>query len=202
MKIILHQFQREAARAGFRTLEELNSAFWAWMELDYNTRVHSSTGQSPTERFQQGLPQNHRRVTDLAAFQALFLWRLNRTVTKYGRVKLFGNQYPVTARPPRTVVQVRYDPFDLQQVAIYDPQHLKLLETTSVTQQLATQAPTVPEESRSRPPEVSQNARRYFSRLREQHQDHQKQLTETSFRHLLPEDSAPKEKSSQETSDD
>ena len=84
MKIILHQFQREAARAGFRTLEELNSAFWAWMELDYNTRVHSSTGQSPTERFQQGLPQNHRRVTDLAAFQALFLWRLNRTVTKYG----------------------------------------------------------------------------------------------------------------------
>ena len=97
-KIIKNQFQRGAQVAGMRTIDELNSAFWAWMELDYNTRVHSATGQSPDARFRDGLPPDQRRITDLDSFNALFLWRARRTVSKYGRIKLHGNQYPVAGR--------------------------------------------------------------------------------------------------------
>ena len=156
------------------------------MESDYNTRVHSSTGQSPDERFLQGLPAAHRRISDLQAFNALFLWRETRTVTKYGRMKLHGNQYPVTSRPHGSVVQVRYDPFDLKEVAIYDGKGT-LLETNRVSKQLARQAPSIPQDSRKAARTISEDARRYFSRLREQHHQMQLQSQETPFSALLKE---------------
>jgi hypothetical protein len=158
------------------------------VELDYHLRVHSSTGQSPDERFRQGLPASHRRVTDLASFNAMFLWRARRTVTKYGRIKLHGNQYPVTRRPHGTVVEVRYDPFDLTQVAIYDQAGLQL-ETTTTSQQVTSQAPRIPQESLKKPREVSQDAQRYFTRLREQHRQQQRRRAQTSFTTLLPQES-------------
>ena len=42
-KTIKNDFQAEAQRAGFKTLEELNSAFAAWVDLEYNLRIHSQT---------------------------------------------------------------------------------------------------------------------------------------------------------------
>ena len=179
-KIIKNQFQREAQVAGMRTLDELNSAFWAWMELEYNARVHPATGQSPDARFRDGLPPDHRRITDLEAFNALFLWRERRTVSKYGRIKLHGNQYPVTSVPHSTVVEVRFDPYDLAQLAIYEPGGDRL-ETTSASKQVTRQVPAVPEESRAKPPEVSAAARDYFTRLREQHHARLRDRNQTSF---------------------
>ena len=164
-KIIKNQFQREAQVAGMRTLDELNSAFWAWMDLEYNVRVHSATGQSPDARFRDGLPADHRRITDLETFNALFLWRERRTVTSV---------------PHGSVVEVRFDPYDLAQLAIYDPGG-GLLETTSTSKQVTTQVPAVPEESRAKPPEVSAAARDYFTRLREQHHARLRDRNQTSF---------------------
>ncbi len=159
------------------------------MDLEYNVRVHSATGQSPDARFRDGLPADHRRITDLETFNALFLWRERRTVTKYGRIKLHGNQYPDHQRgangaPPvaasSSVVEVRFDPYDLAQLAIYDPGG-GLLETTSASKQVTTQVPAVPEESRAKPPEVSAAARDYFTRLREQHHAQLRDRNQTSF---------------------
>ena len=179
-KIIKNQFQREAQVAGIRTLDELNSAFWAWMDLEYNTRVHSATGQSPDARLRDGLAADHRRITDLDQFNALFLWRARRTVSKYGRIKLHGNQYPVTSVPHGNVVEVRFDPYDLAQLAIYDDAGV-LLETTSTAKQVTAQVPVVPEESAAKPATVSAAARSYFTRLREQHHAALRDRNQTSF---------------------
>ena len=184
MKIVKNQFQSEAARAGMKTVEELNSAFWAWAELEYNTRIHSSTGQAPEERFQQGLPKDHRRVEDLAAFQAMFLWKAKRRVSKWGKISLYGSLYPVCSRPPNSVVQVRYDPFDLCELLIYDLQNNTRLETTAASKQLSVRAPSVPEESRNSAPEISKQSIAYFSRLRAKHLETQKAASEPSFRTL------------------
>lgn len=183
-KIIKNEFQSEAARAGIRTVEELNSAFWAWAEVEYNTRVHSSTGQAPEERFLQGLPKDHRRVEDLGKFQAMFLWKEKRTVSKWGKISLYANKYPVQRRPPKSVVQVRYDPFDLCRVFIYDPQTLDLLETTSPTKQVNTRAPRIPEESRPSASQISTQSVAYFTRLREKHLKALKSEQDVSFRAL------------------
>ena len=167
-----------------KTVEELNSAFWAWAEMEYNTRIHSSTGQAPDERFRQGLQKEHPRVEDLAAFQAMFLWKEKRTVSKWGKISLYGNQYPVRSRPPGSVVQVRYDPFDLAELLIYDQHSATRLENTSASTQTTTRAPSIPEESRATAPQISAQSVAYFSRLRERYLQSQKQIQEVSFREL------------------
>ncbi|MEI6421604.1 MAG: DDE-type integrase/transposase/recombinase, partial [Lentisphaerota bacterium] len=166
-KIIKYDFQAEAQRAGFTTLDELNSAFAAWVDLEYNVRIHSTTGEAPDARFvaAQGA-SDIRRVHDIAWFEALFLMRDTRTITKYGKIKLESNEYPVTCAPYGTVVEVRYDPFDLTRVFIF--KNSACVETTSVSK-LVSRTASLPEESKASPVEVSSRASSYFQTLREQH---------------------------------
>ena len=166
-KTIKNDFQGEAARAGFATLEELNSAFAAWVDLEYNVRIHSQTGQAPDKRFADALHKDIRRVADIAWFEALFLMRVSRTITKYGKIKLESNEYPVASAPHSTVVEVRYDPFDLTKVFIFKDG--KCIETTSVSKLVQRSASVVPEESKASGYEVSSHAQAYFQALREQH---------------------------------
>ena len=166
MKTIKQEFQSEADRAGFLTLEELNSALWAWIDVEYHRRNHSTTGEPPVDRFVSGLASDHRRVEDLAWFEALFLQREERKVGKYGTVKLEGNTYRTTASAGSSV-EIRYDPFDLRKVWRFE--HGRSVETLGpqkLTNQIAIQ---IPEEERRTAPQVSQAAGAYFSALRERH---------------------------------
>ena len=166
-KIIKNDFQGEAQRAGFQTLEELNSAFMAWVDLEYNVRVHSTTGEAPDKRFAEALHADIRRVSDIAWFEALFLMRVSRTVTKYGKIKLESNEYPVTSAPYGSVVEARYDPFDLSKVFVF--KGTTCIETTSVSKLVQRSATALPEESKASGSEVSSHAQAYFQTLREQH---------------------------------
>lgn len=166
MKTIKHEFQSEAARAGFLTLEELNTALWAWIDVEYHRRNHSTTGQPPADRFASGLAGDHRRVEDLAWFEALFLQRGERKVGKYGTVKLEGNTYR-TAASAGSSVQIRYDPFDLRKVWRFeDGRSVEALSPQKLTNEIALE---IPQEQRRTAPEVSQAAGAYFSALRERH---------------------------------
>jgi transposase InsO family protein len=166
-KTIKNDFQGEAQRAGFLTLEELNSAFAAWVDLEYNVRIHSQTGEAPDARFAAALHKDIRRVADIAWFEALFLSRATRTVSKYGKIKLESNEYPVTTSPHGTVVEARYDPFDLAKVFIFKGK--VCIETTSVSKLVNRTAAALPEESKASSSEVSAHAQTYFQALREQH---------------------------------
>jgi transposase InsO family protein len=164
MKTLKTEFQTEAQHAGFQTLEELNTALWAWIEVEYNRRNHSSTGQPPAGRFSSGLPEDHRRIEDLTWFEALFLLREHRTVSKYGIVKLESNQYRTTA-VHGTVVEIRYDPFDLRSIWRFEDG--KSIETLAPHKLINTNSPAVPEERSATQPKVSSAASAYFARLRE-----------------------------------
>jgi len=167
MKTIKNEFQREAEQAGFLTLEELNTALWAWMDVEYNRRIHSSTGEAPNLRFVNGLPDNHRRITDLAWFDALFLLRVDRTVTKYGKISLCGNAYATPHAAPGCVVEIRYDPFDLRRV--YRFENGNVAETLEAKTMVNQSAPSLPAETTKSDGAVSREAAAYFSRLRERH---------------------------------
>lgn len=166
-KTIKNDFQTEAQRAGFQTLEELNSAFSAWVDLEYNVRTHSQTGESPDKRFADALHPDIRRVADIAWFEALFLMRVSRTVTKYGKIKLESNEYPVSSAPHGSVVEARYDPFDLSKVFIFKDK--ACIETTSVSKLVNRAATGLPEESKATVSEVSSHSQSYFQALRERH---------------------------------
>ena len=167
-KTIKHEFQDEAQRAGMQTIEELNTAFWAWSELSFNKRIHSATGQAPDKRFVDGLLKDHRRIEDVPWFLSLFLWREDRTVSKYGKIKLYGNEYPVTKRPARTVVQVRFDPCDLREVFLYDHNET-FLENSWPSKQRTITAPGIPEEQQASQPQISEASRKLFSDLRKRY---------------------------------
>ena len=193
MKIIKHEFQDEAQRAGMRTLDELNTAFWAWSELSFNKRIHSATGQTPDKRFVEGLPADHRRVENLSWFLSLFLWRENRKVSKYGKIKLHKNEYPVTKKPSNTVVQVRFDPCDLREVFIYD-QNETFLEKTWPSRQRTFSLPGIPEERKDLKQRVSETSRKLFSDLRERYLKNMRKTNRIDFsRFYNPKEDTPHE---------
>ena len=163
MKTFKREFQGEAQLAGFQTLEELNTALWAWIDVEYNRRNHSTTGQPPEKRFLQGLPEDHRRVQDLEWFEALFLHQETRTVSKYGVIKLRGNQYHTTVRHG-TVIEVRYKPFDLRTVVRFE--NGKPVETLGLKKLVNEALPWIPEERHASERKVSAEAAGYFSALR------------------------------------
>ncbi|MBN2882956.1 MAG: DDE-type integrase/transposase/recombinase [Clostridia bacterium] len=167
-KTALYEFQQEAQMAGMSSLEELNTALWAWIDMIYNLRRHSSTGQVPNKRFQDGLSENVRRIKDIQWFNNLFLMRQNRTITKYGQVKLFGNRYKVKDIAHGITIEVRYNPFNLKEIYVFFDN--KYNQTIVPVKFNTETAPSIPEESRKTDREVSQESRNFFAVLRDQHQ--------------------------------
>ena len=193
MKIIKREFQHEAQRAGMQTIEELNTAFWAWSELSFNKRIHSATGQTPDKRFVEGLTSDHRRIENLSWFLSLFLWRENRKVSKYGKIKLHNNEYPVTKKPANTTIQVRFDPCDLREVYLYD-QNESFLESTWPSKQRTVTVPGMPEEQKNSQQSISQASRKLFTDLRKRYLNTIKDTNQVDFsRFYRPKEDPPHE---------
>ena len=96
-------------------LEQLNQYLWAWVEQDYQGRVHSETGETPRDRYQKQSPP----LPDPAALVNLFLSRVKRKVRKDATVSLHGNRYQVDDALVGNFVELRYDPFDLRRVDVW-----------------------------------------------------------------------------------
>lgn len=185
MKTIKRDFQAEAQRAGFKTLEELNSALWAWLEVEYNRRNHSSTGVPPAERFEKGLPADHRRVTDLEWFENLFLLREQRKVGKWGTIKFEGNQYHTEATAG-SAIEVRYTPFDLQKVWRFE--NGRKVETLGLKKLVNRFVERLPEERQDAEQTVSSEAADYFASLRRKQSELDQQKATVNY-HKLKEES-------------
>ena len=165
MKKIKNDFQSEAQHAGFKNLEELNTALWAWIFVKYDRMALSTTGEAPGIRFIRGLTKEPKRIQDLDEFMQYFLIRDTRTVNKYGQIKAKGNIYPVKTSISGKVVNIRYDPFDLTKIFIYNDKGI-LVETTEATKLKNSQDLDLPEESKEPNSKVQQSARNYFEKLR------------------------------------
>lgn len=111
-------FYPEAERAGIQTLEELNQFLWAWIKDVYHAREHSSTEETPQARWDAGAGQV--RYPDPAQLVDLFLWEATRQVDKSGCIKLSGNLYSVAEHLVGQEVTIRYDPFDLSRIRLYE----------------------------------------------------------------------------------
>ncbi len=117
------QFLSEVESAKITTLEDLNASFQAWVELIYHQAVHSETGQAPLERFQQSLTQITVRQADPTLLRDAFLWRERRTVTRTATLSLQGNRYSVEPLLAGQQVELRFDPFELSEVEVWQSGH-------------------------------------------------------------------------------
>ncbi len=104
------QFEEEVRKGNILTLDELNRAFSAWLEMSYHRKPHSETGEPPKERYEKGLKVI--RPVDMQAVIPYFMSRAERRVHKdFSDVQLDGAFYRVDKRLRGDRVEVRFDPF-------------------------------------------------------------------------------------------
>ena len=98
-------------------LAEMNRLFRAWLETAYHQAVHSETGEAPAVRWEKATPAE-RAVPEPALLREAFLWSERRKADKTALVKMHGNVYQVDAWLAGRVVELLFDPFDLDRIEV------------------------------------------------------------------------------------
>jgi putative transposase len=173
-----------ALSTSVNTLDDLNQALLAWIEVVYHRKVHSETGQTPLERYRADDIPAVRPVDPLALRNA-FLFRASRRVDKTAYISFLGNRYTVPGYLSGQTVELRYDPFDLTNVEVWlnnqslaqaQPAHLH-----STVESGLTPDPT--------PPPQPSTGLDYLALLRQEHQKLlREQFPTISFTHMNSED--------------
>lgn len=110
-------FVAEVKASSIRTLDELNEAFIAWMDLEYNRVPHGETGQPPDARWREGI--DRVEYVDERKMRLAFRWKEQRTPDKTGLFSLLGTRYQVGPELARRRVDVYFDPEDLSEVEVH-----------------------------------------------------------------------------------
>jgi transposase InsO family protein len=126
-------FIAEVKASQIRTLDQLNEAFLAWIEEEYNQRNHSELGTSPKNRWMKDA--SRIQYLEEEKIRIAFLWREVRVADKTGVVRLFNKKYKVVPDLAKKKLQIRYDPERLEQIEIFFNgafrQRAKLLQVTA-----------------------------------------------------------------------
>lgn len=116
-RLIRSAFLAELKASRITTVDELNEAFAAWADAEYNRRVHGETGQEPLFRWRAGM--KHARYAEEERLRQAFLWKETRTPDKTGLFSLLGTRYQVGPKLARRKIQVRYDPEALHEIEVW-----------------------------------------------------------------------------------
>jgi transposase InsO family protein len=110
------------------TLDFLNEATQAWVEMEYNRAVHRETGCSPVERFAQA-PDVLRSSPSADSLRDAFRLEVKRRQRKSdGTLSLEGIRFEIPSRyRDFSDVFVRYARWDLSRVHLIDPRNGALL---------------------------------------------------------------------------
>ena len=105
------------------TLAQLNEATQAWVEYEYNRKVHSEIDEAPIARFLAG-PAVTRPCPDGAALKLAFTRSERRTLRKSdGTIVIEGRRFEVPNRYRHLVgLEVRFAGWDLSLVHLVDEQ--------------------------------------------------------------------------------
>ncbi len=156
-RLIRSAFLAEVRHSPIRTLDELNEAFRAWVDLKYNRVVHSETGESPIERWRAGIARI--RYAEEEQLRQAFLWRENRTPDKSGVLSLLGVRYQVGPTLARKKVQVRFDPEALHEIEVWRAgsfaERARPLEVSPWRRPTAEQSDTKDSDESAKPPRVN-----------------------------------------------
>ncbi len=119
IQTIQDQFEAEVRAGQILSFAELNRGLSAWLAVSYHKSRHCEIGQTPQERYQQGLTVI--RQIDIGRVLQSFMTRVPRTVHKtFSDVQLDKRFYRVDPKLRGDRVEVRYDPFSmLDTVSIY-----------------------------------------------------------------------------------
>ena len=104
------------------TLEQLNEATQAWVELEYNRKVHSEIGCTPIQRWLEG-PDVSRPSPTTNELRRAFRAEASRIQRRSdGTISLEGQRFEVPSRYRHLErLRLRYARWDLRSVDLLDP---------------------------------------------------------------------------------
>ncbi|MGL5435154.1 MAG: Mu transposase C-terminal domain-containing protein [Lachnospiraceae bacterium] len=111
----------------FRSLEDVNRSYHAFLDTEYNNGCHSSIGMTPRERYLMDF--DSLRFLEKTKIEEGFLHRITRKVTPTATVSLFNVVYEVPQQYIGKTIHLRYRPEDLSEIYIYDGEQAKRLHT-------------------------------------------------------------------------
>ncbi|MDA8335430.1 MAG: DDE-type integrase/transposase/recombinase [Peptococcaceae bacterium] len=121
-KTVDNGFNREAQslidHQRITNMDQLQQFFAAWLNSEYNNRIHSATHEKPCDRLAHINPEHPIQMVDPETLYRAFLWTETRVVTVVGTISLEGNEYQVDPALARRKITVRFDPFDLQHILV------------------------------------------------------------------------------------
>ena len=100
------------------TIEELNAQLALWLHGTYHCQVHSSTAQTPADRFSAHAA--HTRALECPeGLEELFYMRLARRVRKDATVRLDNQLYEVDLSLRTLQVELRFDPLIKDPIQVF-----------------------------------------------------------------------------------
>jgi transposase InsO family protein len=102
------------------TLQEINEAFWLWLQEDYHHKFHSGIGERPIDRYSASVDRVPIRRMSKAELDEIFLVRHERVVNNDATISFKGAQYEVPAAYIRQRIEIRHPVDDPQDLYLYD----------------------------------------------------------------------------------
>jgi len=102
------------------TLEELNEAFWLWLQEDYHHKVHTGIGERPIDRYNASVERVPIRRLSRAELDEIFLIRHERVVNNDATISFKGSIYEVPPAYIRHRIEIRHPVDDPQELYLYD----------------------------------------------------------------------------------
>ncbi len=118
IKTVKTGFYPEASRSGYTTLEQLNEAFFAWLEVNYHAEVHEELGITPLQRWQQDADLIVA-VTPEVLRRALMLRAARKVHINTAIIMLEGEQYQASPHLAGEQVEIRWHPDDMESLEVW-----------------------------------------------------------------------------------
>lgn len=110
----------------FKSIDALNESLNIYVN-SYNNNIHSSTKQSPIEKYMDGI-NKIRFVSSRKELDYLFLYKVQRTVKNDSTVSIGTRIFEVPLKYVREKINIRYDPSSIETAYIFSDDG-KLIDT-------------------------------------------------------------------------
>jgi putative transposase len=102
------------------TLQDLNQAFWLWLQEDYHHKLHTGINDKPIDRYNASLARIELRRLSKTELDEIFLIRHERFVNNDATISFKGTLYEVPSAYIRQKIELRHPVDDPQELFLYD----------------------------------------------------------------------------------
>ena len=102
------------------SLDDINQAFWLWLQEDYHHKLHAGIGERPIDRYNASVERVPIRRLTKSELDEIFLIRYERVVNNDATISFKGCLYEVPPAYIRHKIEIRHPVDDPKALYLYD----------------------------------------------------------------------------------